>query len=295
MMKRCKLVAVICISTVLLCGSCNSFFIGANSAPITAILGAFDEEVLMLEEQLRSAKDQRIEGIRFVTGKLKDRKVVVALTGMGKVNAAMTTTLLIEHFKPREVIFTGIAGGINPQLSPGDIVIAEKTAQHDLGVVTLEGLENKGAPNPISGKRNPVFFPADQRLLRLAEQAAKQVELEKIKTGEGEKAPKIVKGVVVTGDVFAASTAKCTELRKRLGADAVEMEGAAVAQICYQQRIPHLVVRCISDKADEKALEDVKKFYKIAAKNSARLATKIVELLGSELSAQGSVRKNSRD
>jgi len=122
----------------------------------------------------------------------------------------------------------------------------------------------------------------------LAVQAAEQVELETIKTSIGERTPRIVKGVVVTGDVFVASPEKCIELRNELGADAVEMEGAAVAQICYQQRIPCLVIRSISDKADEKAREDLGMFHTMAAKNSARLVARIVELLASELSVEKS-------
>ncbi len=98
-----------------------------------------------------------------------------------------------------------------------------------------------------------------------------------------ERAPKIVKGVVVTGDAFIASTDKCVELRKKLGADAVEMEGAAVAQICYQRRIGYLVIRSISDKADEGAVLDKQMFYIMAAKNSAGLVAEIVRLLGTEL------------
>jgi len=96
-----------------------------------------------------------------------------------------------------------------------------------------------------------------------------------------ERAPKIVKGVVVTGDAFIASTDKCIELRKKLGADAVEMEGAAVAQICYQRRIGYLVIRSISDKADEGL--DKQTFYIMAAKNSSSLVAELVGLLGTEL------------
>ena len=118
------LVAIICISVITLCNSCSSVFLGANAEPTTAILGAFNKEIIMLEEQLTDKHQQQIEGMRFVTGRLHGKSVVVAWTGIGKVNAAMTTTLLIEHFSPAQVIFSGIAGGVNPKLAPGDIVIA---------------------------------------------------------------------------------------------------------------------------------------------------------------------------
>lgn len=285
-MKHNKDVFIVCISITLAFASCAPSPTSEKREPLTAILGAFGREVDMLEEMLRDGNEQRIEGIRFVTGKLKDKSVVVVWTGIGKVNAAMTTTLLIEHFRPEEVIFTGIAGGINPKLSPGDIVIAAETAHHDMGILTPEGFYNRGPMNPIDGWRSPVFLPADKRLIELAEEAGRRVQLTKIRTSAGERSPKIIKGIVVTGDVFVASPAKCAELRERLQADAVEMEGAAVAQICYQQRVPHVVIRSISDKADEKAREDSMVFQQMAAKNSASLILEMIKLLNAELSIE---------
>lgn len=281
-MKRSIIIAIICISVITLYSSCRKVPPEADSKPTTALMGAFYTEVMMIEEQLTDKQQQSIEGMRFVTGKLHGSPVVVAWTGIGKVNAAMTTTLLIEHFKPSEVIFSGIAGGVNPKLAPGDIVIASETAHHDMGILAEDGFYNRGVINPLDGERNPVYLPADQRLLKLAEQAAEQVELEKIKTTVGERIPQIIKGIIVTGDVFVASPVKCKELRENLKADAVEMEGAAVAQICYQRQIPHLVVRSISDKADETAREDSMMFQEMAAKNSSTLITKIAELLASQ-------------
>jgi adenosylhomocysteine nucleosidase len=276
-MKHNKLALMVLTCSTLLFVACNSEIKKPASQSPTAILGAMPEEVVMLEERLSKKNERSIEGIKFTDGQLMGRNVVIAQTGTGKVNAAMTATLVIDNFHPKLVIFTGIAGAVNPQLSPGDIVIAEKTAQHDHGVLTSSSLENTGAVSPITGQRNPVFFPADPALLQLAEQAAKNVSLEKIKTSEGERTPGIMKGVVVTGDIFVASPEKCEELRKTLGADAVEMEGAAVAQVCYQLGIPCIVIRSISDNANEKAAQDLEKFYKIAAMNSASMVVGIVE------------------
>ncbi len=281
-MTRGNLVTIICISAILLCSCCNRVSVSKHAEPITVILGAFDGEVVMLRDRLAGKHEQNIEGIKFAVGRLNGRKVVISTTGIGKVNAAMTTILAIEHFRPSEIIFTGIAGGINPQLRPGDIVIAEKTAQHDLGMLTPTGLENEGAPNPIDGRQNPVFFLADERLLRLAQRASEKLELEKMKTSTEQRPPRILKGVVVTGDVFLASTARAAQLRERLGADAVEMEGAAVAQICYQHKIPCIVIRGISDMAGENSLENVNKFLEIAASNSASLVAEMVTLLSIE-------------
>jgi adenosylhomocysteine nucleosidase len=279
-MKRSKNMVAACfiLSVLFLCSSpaLHATDVEPNSTTVIAILGAFDKEVTLLEDQLTDRRQKTIEGIKFSSGQLNGRDIVVAWTGVGKVNAAMTTTLLIEHFKPKHVIVTGIAGAVNPELRPGDIVIAKKTAHHDMGTVWPEGLFFKGVKSRLDGYENPVFFPADEKLLNDAQRAANRIKLESIETTTSRKPPSIITGVVVTGDSFIASKSKCAELHERLDADAVEMEGAAVAQICYQRRIGCLVVRSISDNADEGAVFDKQMFYLLAAKNSSDLVTEII-------------------
>ena len=251
----------------------------APKEPVTCLLGALGEEVDLLFRSLEQPQEQKLLGVHLAVGKLKGRRVVVCRSGVGKVNAAMVATLLIEHYKPSEVIFTGIAGGINPELKVGDIVIATKTAQHDLGTLHEKGMELRGTRSPITWQRNPVFFESDSRLLTLADQSAKTAKLEKIESYDGDRQPRIVKGIVVTGDIFVASTAKRDELRKTLQADAVEMEGAAVAQICRQLNTPCLVIRSICDTADGNARQDSDVFSAVAGKNSAQLVLGLVERL----------------
>ena len=249
-------------------------------APVTGILGAMTMEVALLNEALTDPAPQMIQKLKFTTGKLNGRNVVVAKMGIGKANAAFTAALLLERFKPTEVLVTGIAGGINTELGPADIVIAEKIAHHDFGNLTAQGLELKGTRNPVTGQRNPVFFPADTELLKLADVSAGRVKLEPLKTASGERMPRIMKGVIVTGDVFVAHAEKTAALRRDFNADAVEMEGAAVAQVCYQQGVPFLVIRSISDMADANAIKDSTNFNKIAAANSAKFVTDVVGQLG---------------
>ena len=247
--------------------------------PMTAILGATNREVRLLTQSLDSPSTFTVRGIPFHLGALKGRQVLLAATGVGKVNAAMTTTLLLDHFEPKEVLFTGKAGGINPDLLPGDIVIAERTAIHDFGDVTNDGMKRGGAWNPINHKQNPLFFPANERLLKLSETAKRNVRLRPIQTSAGERQPRLFQGVVVTGDVFVASEEKKKELREQLGADAVEMEGAAVAQVCHGWGVPCLVIRSISDLANENVGTDMQSFGQIAAENSAQLVMSLVEAM----------------
>ncbi len=278
-MSRCLLVAVLCLTVV--SGGCSRSTPSPRAVPVhaLAVLGAFNQEVTLLQGMLTEAQWREIEGIRFITGRIGAEPVVLAWTGVGKVNAATTTALLLEHFQPRRVIFTGIAGGIDPNLKPGDVVIAKQTAYHDMGTLGPGGIDYGGVKNPLTSEPNPTFFPADPNLLAAAEQACRKITFDSAALRSGQRPPKVIVGTVVTGDVFVASKEYAAKLAETLGASAVEMEGAAVAQVCYQRGVGCLVIRSISDMADEGAITDKQLFYTMAAKNSAGLVREIVRTL----------------
>ncbi|RCR71614.1 5'-methylthioadenosine/adenosylhomocysteine nucleosidase [Larkinella punicea] len=245
-----------------------------KTRPITALLGAFDEEVKLVQKSLRKPKSRTLNGIHFMTGRINGHKVVIAETGIGKVNAAMTTAFVLAYFKPERVLFTGIAGGTNPDLQPGDIVIARQTAHHDYGYITFQQQKTNQTRNAITKDLNPTYFPADSIMMLAAQEAAKTVPFESIPSTS--RPPSVVVGTVVTGDVFVSSDEKVASLWSEFKADATEMEGAAVAQVCYQQQVPCLVIRSLSDKANSNARQDMLTFFKIAARNSANLVMTIV-------------------
>ena len=247
--------------------------------PVTAVLGAMPDEVRLLEGNLQDKHTAEHLGLKFFTGTLAGRRVALAYTGVGKVNAAMTTTLMLDRYHPVEVLFTGVAGGINTNLGPGDIVLGEQVAQHDFGELSDQTFQTEPTGNPITGKPNPLFFAGADRLLALAEMAAKSVQWERLTTTQGEHLPRVRRGIIVTGDVFVASPVKSAELRAKFKADAVEMEGGAVAQVCAQQGVPCLVIRSLSDRADTAAKLDFRKFFQTAAANSARLTEAILSQL----------------
>lgn len=245
--------------------------------PVTALLGAMDEEIELLRQTLQKSKVKVVHGITFYQGKIGRHRVVIVKTGIGKVNATMTAAFLLQRFRPERVIFTGIAGGIHPDLNPGDIVIGQQTLQYDFGQFTNEGLQTGKTRNPINRELNPLFFPADSLLLITAQAAAQTTEFKKMENQA--KAPRIITGTIVTGDLFVTSETKVNELRMRFNADATEMEGAAVAQLCWQQQVPCLILRSMSDKADSKARESVDNFKKTASYNSARLLINMLSKL----------------
>jgi adenosylhomocysteine nucleosidase len=251
----------------------------ADARLLTGILGALDAEVATVRQALVAPRDTICLGLPFTLGELRGRPVVLATAGIGKVNAAMTTTLLIEHFRPEQVLFTGIAGGLNPDLDPGDIVLGAKVVHHDFAVAGNEGTSVMATRAPSNAIPNPIYFPADSTLLALATEVGRGLALAPIPTRVGPRPPRIVAGVIATGESFVAATARKQELRDRLGADAVEMEGAAVAQVCYQLGTPCLVVRSLSDRADSSAVRDIEQFYRIAADNSAALVMGMVARL----------------
>lgn len=242
--------------------------------PVTGVIAAMPAEMRILEQRLKHKQTQTFLGTTFHSGIIEGRKVVLATSGIGKVNAAKTAALLLDHFMPDEVIFSGVAGGTNPDLAPGDIVLGVRTAQHDFGRMTAEGFE----PQPPDAD-TPLFIEAPAKLVDLAHEASERVVFDPIQTSQGRHLPRVIRGVIVTGDVFVASPRKSSELRQLFKADAVEMEGAAVAMICWQQRVPCVVVRCVSDKADSAAWDDFERFLANASNNSAKLTVDMLKLL----------------
>jgi adenosylhomocysteine nucleosidase len=251
----------------------------AWSQKVIGILGAFPPELVLLKQQLVQPSDTVIQQIHFTKGILKGKRVVVAQTGIGKVNAAITTTLMLEHFKPQSIVFSGIAGGVDSTLLPGDIVIGTTLTYHDYGAVTDSGMVYNPTKNPVTMQLNPLHFTCDFSLVSKALAVSKTIQLEKVQRGDNSFLPIIKSGNIVTGDVFVSSEKLNHQLQYQLHAAATEMEGAAVAQVCWQQQTPFLVIRSLSDNANSKAQADVKHFYEIAAKNAATLVMALLEAL----------------
>ena len=247
---------------------------------ITALLGAFGEEVKLLEDALQEPNVVELHGHRFVTGTLGQQRVVVTLTGIGKTNAAMATALVMAHFRPDRVIFTGIAGGVNPALQPGDLVIGGEVGYHDVRSVTLTMEPTRQTMHPVTYALNPLYFPADPTLLARAQDVAQTLDFEHIPGNS--RLPKVQLGRILTGDEFIHSATRAAALHDEYGADAIEMEGAAVAQVCHQMGIPCLVIRSLSDNADSHAVIDLLAFLSTAARNSARLVKALMSELVNE-------------
>ncbi|MGM7702110.1 5'-methylthioadenosine/S-adenosylhomocysteine nucleosidase [Pseudalkalibacillus sp. Hm43] len=227
-----------------------------------AIIGAMDEEVILMQELIEDCETKTIAGCTFYTGTIYDQEVILLKSGIGKVNAAIATTLLNQLYKPDYVINTGSAGGFNPELNVGDVVISSEIRHHDVDV-TAFGYEYGQVP------ALPAFYMPHPLLVEIAEASAKDVTDKQI-----------VKGLIASGDSFMNDAVRVKDVRGKFPElYAAEMEAAAIAQVCHQFDVPFVVIRSLSDIAGKDAPMSFDQFLKVAAKNSADLILKMVKEL----------------
>ncbi len=237
-----------------------------------AIMSAMLEEIEMLLPELGPGAERHSRGQRdYYLGELAGHEVVLVFSRWGKVAASATVTNLITEFDIKTLLFSGVAGGLAHGLKVGDIVVGSELLQHDLDARPLF----KEFETPLLGRAR---FPADPDLSRLlarsaiefaAKDLARSVEPETLERF-GLAAPSVRKGVIVSGDRFISSHADSQDLRERVSdALCVEMEGAAVAQICFEYGVPFGISRVISDSADDSAHIDFLAFVKEVARNYA--------------------------
>lgn len=216
------------------------------------IIGALPEEIEQLLDAMTDTVTLSEGGFTLYQGRLEGKEVLLSQCGIGKVNAAMVTQLLLSH-GAELIIFTGVAGGVDERLKVGDIVVSNDTVQHDVDVTGL-GLERGQFPD------EPVFWVADERLRQLAVQKARE-QLDVM----------VLEGRVASGDQFIASPERVAWLRETFNAACVEMEGASVARVCAKWQTPFVIIRSISDTADDAAGGDYREFTPLAANRAKQV------------------------
>ena len=219
------------------------------------IIGAMDEEVAKIKEEMTQVQGTRTAGMDFYVGKLCGQDAVVVRSGIGKVNAGMCTQILADRFQADAVINTGIAGSLKNEINIGDIVISTDTVQHD---VDASGF---GYPKGQIPRVDTFAFKADEKLFALALSCNEKVNSD----------IQAFQGRVVSGDQFISDKEKKKWLAEEFGASCTEMEGGAIAQAAYLNGIPYLVIRAISDKADDSAGMDYAEFEAQAIRHSVNL------------------------
>ena len=244
--------------------------------PLTIGILGLPEETAAIAAAIDRPRATEENGVHFISGLLKDSRVVLGQIGYGKVNAAAGAALLINRLGVDAVISTGTAGALNPDYNQGDVVIGTDSIQHDFGQVTTNGFVSWQAVGALDGMKNPKWFPASEPLLTTAREAGEKIHLRKADTSPGARDPKTFQGIIVTGDSFISDPVKSAQLRERYGGDAVEMEGAAIAQVCFQAGIPFLNIRSLTDRADGGAFLQYAKFVSLASDNAAALVAEML-------------------
>ncbi len=224
------------------------------------IIGAMDEEVEKLKASIEDPKTEEHNGLTFVTGKLNGKDVTVVRAGISKVNAAACTAVLIDRYDVDYVINTGIAGSLDAHIDIGDIVISEDAVQYDVDATNF-GYRLGEVP-----RVGTLEFKASDKLIAFAEEENRRVNSD-IHTFIGR---------VCSGDKFVSDHETKEWIVKHFQGKCCEMEGAAIAQIAWQNKVPFVIIRAISDKADDSAHVDYPTFEKKAIEHCVRLTEALV-------------------
>lgn len=224
------------------------------------IIGAMDEEISQIAELMTDVEETTIAEMTFKKGTIGGKEVVAVRSGIGKVNAAMCTQILATYFNVDSVINTGVAGSLRNEINIGDIVISTDALQHDMDATGF------GYELGVIPRMKVSTFVADDRLAKLAKEACIEANL-----GIG-----VHCGRVVSGDQFITDKATKQRLIDTFDGYCTEMEGAAIAQAAYLNGIPFLVIRAISDKADDSANMDYSEFERHAIDNSVALMKTLI-------------------
>jgi adenosylhomocysteine nucleosidase len=229
------------------------------------IIGAMDEEIVYMKESLDIYGESVFAQNKFFEGTHHNKEVVLCKSGVGKVNAAITTQILIDRFQVTHILFTGVAGALDPSLEVGDIVISSSAMQHDIDASSLSPDFPKGTI-PMFGFDS--VFKADQELVKLAEKAAEKSSGTQVKIGK-----------VLSGDQFIADRKLVEDYRSQFDGSCIEMEGSAVAQTAFLNEVPFVIIRSISDKANGEAPASFGEFTALAAKRSSDIVEYMIESL----------------
>ena len=219
------------------------------------IIGAMEEEVSILKEKMEDVRIIKKASMDFYEGQLAGKKVIVVRSGIGKVNAGICAQILADMFSVEAIINTGIAGSLNKDINIGDIVVSTDVVQHDMDA---RGFGYKKGQIP---QMKEFSFQADEGLRKIARDVCEEVNPE----------IQVFEGRIASGDQFVCDQGVKDNIVKEFSAYAVEMEGAAIGQAAALNGIPFLIIRAISDKADNSANMDYPAFEKLAIEHSVRL------------------------
>ncbi len=245
----------------------------------TLILGAIPQESELVERALVGAKKGKLGPFPYVIGKLHGRKVILAVTGIGKTNAGMVTTAFVEKFQPREVIMTGTASRIDPAMRNGDVIVGEVTCNHDFGSLGADyKMAYFAAEGPL-GDQMPILYPADKRLLAAARKAIKTHVPETASHQSPPYLPVVKVGRLTAGDQFGITDQRIADILAQLQPNLMEMESGSTAQVCWYLRTPFICIRSGSNPTQNSPDDAYRLLSPFASRQAALFAISLVKAL----------------
>lgn len=254
-----------------------------RESPAIGIICAIPDEIAQFGSAFQQERKTSFGGFDFAEGTLEGRHCILVEAGMGKVNAAVVATILAQQFNCGSLLFSGVAGGLDPALGVGDVVIGQHLVQHDYGIINNEVTESYH-PGHL-----PIFMPSDRFGYHMSDELRARIEgalqgfelpeLSAEASGGVARKPKLQFGTILTGDQFVNCTATRNRLHNELGGQAVEMEGAAVAQVAERFGVDWLIVRSLSDLAGEESGIDFIKFLHETAAGAAIVLRRLITVL----------------
>ncbi|EOR24414.1 5'-methylthioadenosine/S-adenosylhomocysteine nucleosidase [Clostridium sartagoforme AAU1] len=229
---------------------------------ILGVISAMTEELELLLKDMSIQEETKKANMTFYRGTLENKNIIAVVCGIGKVNAAICTQILISEYNVSSIINVGVAGGIGKNIYPGDVVVGKDLVQHDMDTTVF------GDPHGQIPRLDTFDFKCNDILVKAALSACE--EIKEINTFSGR---------IVSGDQFISSIEKIQWFEKEFNAIACEMEGASIAHVCYLNNIPCVVIRSISDNANNGAHMDYEKFIPIAVRNSTIILKSMLEKL----------------
>lgn len=259
-----------------------------RNAGLTLVLSAMPSEIRLIQDEIAAPREGELAGFPYVAGAINGRRVVTAITGVGVTNAAMVTALFVHHFAPSEVVVSGTGSRFNPRIRTGDTVISTLTIHHAAGSLTDDGMVYRKVRGPLAGQMTHWAYPPHPALLKLAKAAIRGYAAEPI-TANGETyVPAVLTGVVTASDLFGVSDAKIADMRAKLDPDIMEMESAAIAQVCVQLDTPHIVFRAGSNRTQSNPGADYRLLGQKAAWAAARWTVHFLGALSAARSGKSS-------
>jgi len=247
---------------------------------LTLVLGAIPHESELVEWALSRRRRGTLAGFPYLDGTVAGRRVIVAVTGIGKTNASMIAALFISRFHPREVIMTGTASRINPALRNGDVIVGAVTCNHDFGSLGPGFVMDYFAAEGPLGDPMPILFPADSRLLAASRRAIRAHAPESAAHHTPPYTPSVRIGRLTAGDQFGITAKRIADIRRQLKPDLMEMESGSVAQVCWYLRTPFLCVRGGSNRTQASPDNDYRKLSSFAARQAALFTVSLLRQLG---------------